>query len=175
MKSISLLAMIAAVALPSMAQTPRPLNELTEELKQIEFLIGDWTAEGARFVPDAEKESWTGTTRGRWALRGRHLRLDSTVTTKAGTTESSAMLSWDQSRERYHAILFSSTEATPRFVVGTLEGNKLSLHGSRSGESESRLTMTFEKASDEQFTLNVEMVSEESTTRIAEGKYVKRR
>lgn len=165
--------MMTLLALPSVAQTPRPLNELTEELKKLEFLVGDWSAEGIVYSPEGEKETWTGTTRGRWTLRGRHLKLDSTVTTKAGTTESSAMFTWDKGRDRYHAILFSSTEGTPRFVAGVLEDTKLTLHNPR-GDTEPRLTMVFEKTAEDKYTLTVEMVGEESTQRMADGKYVRR-
>jgi len=173
-KTVGILALMVAFAAPMVAQTPRPLNELTEELKKLEFLMGDWSAEGSVYPAEGEKETWSGTARGRWVLRGRHLRLDTTVTTKAGTTESSAMLTWDPHRERYHALLFSSTEPTPRFVAGTFDGKKLSLQGPR-GDAETKLSMVFEKSSDDEYTLNVDMVREESTVHMADGKYMRKR
>ena len=173
MKLVGWISLVVLTAIPTGAQSPRVLNELTEELKKLEFFVGDWDAEGSVFDAAGEKSSWTGNARGRWALRGRHLRLDATVTTKAGTTESSAMFTWDAHRERYHAIVFSSTDPMPRFVAGPFDGKKLALAGPRA-EAGGKLVMEFEKLSDDSYTFSMHMDQEEKNTTLADGKYVRK-
>lgn len=173
MKLIGWISLVVVSAVPTCAQTPHSLNERTEELKRLEFFVGDWDAEGSEFDSSGEKNAWSGSARGRWALRGRHLRLDATVTTRAGTTESSAMFTWDANRERYHAIVFSSTNPMPRFVAGPFDGKKLVLTGPRS-EAGGRLVMEFEKLSDDAYTFNMHMNQDDKNAPLADGQYTRK-
>ncbi|MCB8932301.1 MAG: DUF1579 domain-containing protein [Fimbriimonadaceae bacterium] len=166
---------LLAAALLAGAQDPPALNERPAEMLKLDKLVGSWSGDGHWFAPGGEDRSWKGESKGAWSLRGRYLELKTTVTSANGTSENSAMISWDRARQRYHAVLFFSNDSTPRMVAGEMEGNKLVLSGPAADEG-SHLILTFTMESETKYTLLVQLAREEGDPiRVAEGSYTKKK
>lgn len=166
--------LFVVVGIASPMQEPASLNERSAEMVKLERLVGEWKGDGHWYAPSGDERSWTGATQGAWALRGRYLELKTTVTSSNGTTENSAMISWDRTRQHYRAVLFFSNDSTPRVVSGALEGDKLVLSGPAADEG-SNLILTFTMESETKYSLLVQVAREEGDpVRVAQGSYTKR-
>lgn len=175
MQKLLWIPVLAAAWAAGAQEGPPALNERPPEMLKLERLVGEWGGDGHWNSPSGEARTWKGESTGAWALRGRYLELRTTVTSPNGTSENSAMISWDRARQHYHAVLFFSNDSTPRMVAGDLEGNKLVLSGPAADEG-SQLILTFTMESDTKYTLLVQIAREEGDPiKVAEGGYVKKK
>jgi Protein of unknown function (DUF1579) len=120
--SVTLFALLAAVSLYAQMEMPAP----APELKKLDFLTGNWTAEGTMTPPGPPSSSatkWTMTTNAEW-LEGSYFLVEHSNGDLGpmGKIKELAVMGYDRDRKVYTYNAFSSFGEVES-ATGTIDGD----------------------------------------------------
>ena len=108
----SLLSLLSLLPLPLLAQAPQgnAIPAQQEEMKKLDFLVGQWKGEGWVKMPGAERQTFTQTETVQKKLGGLALLVEGQGTSKLPSGEEKtvfealAMVTWDPEKNLYRSL-----------------------------------------------------------------------
>jgi hypothetical protein len=169
---ISLSALLIATV--SIASAQGHGNEAPQQLKGLDFLIGNWSGKqnfnnpGSPLVGDITVKVHS--------FAGRYLEEDlSTVLPGRKPTETHHMISFDAKTNVFHAWWFNDTSSTPTELTGELNGNQLVLMSHPANPNAPVLKATYDRVSDGALNYKLEMKSGDNWQELFHNNYQKQR
>ncbi|MCI0488674.1 MAG: DUF1579 domain-containing protein [Blastocatellia bacterium] len=128
----SIVALLLLCSLHTSLQAQAPASAQKEEMKKLNFLVGDWKGEGWTMTPDGKRHTFTQTEKIQTKLGGFVLLIEGEGKGKLpGTDEEAtlfealAVVSYDEGKSRYRFVSHTSegrfVEAEAKLIEGGLE------------------------------------------------------
>jgi hypothetical protein len=116
---VTLFGLLAAASLYAQVEMPAP----APELKKLDFLTGDWTAEGTAMAGSAGTSKWNMNTHAEW-LEGNYFLVEHSHGDlgPAGKITELAVMGYDRDRKVYTYNVFSSA-GQAESATGSIDGD----------------------------------------------------
>lgn len=168
---------VLGLALANVATLPQtPDGAPPPEMKQIEFLLGDWSGKETYHMMGQATET-TATINFKKTLVGRYFQMTHKAKMPGfGDTEGLMLVTYDSDKKKFMQYWFDSTAAGSMESEGSLNGNTLLFESKPTmmmGESVT-FRSTFVKKSDKNVTFLLEMKQGEQWATFIEGSYNKK-
>lgn len=151
-----MLAILAAVA-------------MFQDIKKLDFLIGDWTSVEQTTGPDGKPAEIRLTGHNEWALAKRFLQIDEQFTVGgAGDYRNHILMSYDARKKQFRAWWFTNSSPAPIEFAGEFSDDKLTL------TSSSKLRIVYHDIKPTSYLAELEQEVDGKWTKRTEAKYTRK-